>query len=222
MAALLELKAGLQDPLGSLGTWGAEHADGDPCGTPWPHLQCDGIHVVGLLLGHLGLRGTVSAALADMPRLRTIELHNNSLTGTIPVIAKPDGILRILWLFNNQLSGTLPQQVRARGLPQVDLGRKPTPPTYTDRCTQDMSVCALKLCIVSGRCSCTKQQRGPLPPHRSYTSSPASSTCGCSTTPRCAGPTTWRCSSARATSSRAWWWRRSTRAWAAGEPTTRR
>ena len=165
VAALLELKAGWRDPRHSLDSWGAGFAKGDPCGTPWPHLQCDGIHVVALLLGDLGLEGTVSPVLADMGALHTIQLHNNTLTGTIPVVAKPDATLTNLWLFDNQLTGTLPEEYYAlTTLLDFRLFNNPSlcGPYDTSRfeCTRNMKPCSV-LAEVDTRLgrSC------PAPPH---------------------------------------------------------
>lgn len=71
-AALLELKAGLQDPRGALRSW---QPGGDPCNrrAPWAGVTCSGRgEVLVLNLASANLSGTLSPALGRLSTLQEL------------------------------------------------------------------------------------------------------------------------------------------------------
>ncbi|XP_076894312.1 putative LRR receptor-like serine/threonine-protein kinase At5g48740 [Bidens hawaiensis] len=102
----------------------------DPCSpTPWEHIQCEGSSVTSLELFDINLR-SISPTFSDLFDLKTLDLHNTSLTGEIGNIGSLkslenlnlsynkltsfgtdlDGLisLQILDLKNNRLEGLVP------------------------------------------------------------------------------------------------------------------
>lgn len=94
-------------------TEGVNWADGSgwmetstPCS--WYGVVCEGGHVDSLALFYNNLQGQLPAALADLPELRVLDLHNNALTGAIPPEIGRLDKLTYLDLSFNQISGELP------------------------------------------------------------------------------------------------------------------
>ena len=61
-----------------------------------------------LLLGVMGLSGTIPPSLGSLTALLQLGLHLNQLNGTIPSALGTLGQLSLLWIYGNQLSGSLP------------------------------------------------------------------------------------------------------------------
>ncbi|KAI3742040.1 hypothetical protein L1987_59719 [Smallanthus sonchifolius] len=103
----------------------------DPCSpTPWEHIQCEGSSVTSLELFDINLR-SISPTFSDLFDLKTLDLHNTSLTGEIENLGSLqslenlnmsfnkltsfgtdlDGLisLQILDLKNNSLEGLVPE-----------------------------------------------------------------------------------------------------------------
>ncbi|KAL4591379.1 hypothetical protein LXL04_004341 [Taraxacum kok-saghyz] len=82
--ALLDFKAGLQDPDGALSTWTAE--DHDCCS--WLGVFCDiqggHSHVTWLLMFDNNLHGTIPKSIGSLTKLEDLDLSNNSFYGNIP------------------------------------------------------------------------------------------------------------------------------------------
>ncbi|XP_052620616.1 receptor-like protein EIX2, partial [Lactuca sativa] len=105
--ALLQFKANLQDPYGSLSTWRPE--DDDCC--QWIGVTCDnqtGHHVTVLNLYDAGLVGEISHSLANLSYLSYLDLSSNSFHGTIPTFIGSLTELTDLHLSHNSFHGTIP------------------------------------------------------------------------------------------------------------------
>ena len=120
--------AALRDFYGALGgdgwlidrNWNGSSRSSDPCGgrfleQPWHGIKCetnssssDATHVVGLALDHNRLHGTLPASLADLPRLRTLDLVLNQVAGTTPEAICALRELEMLEVQFNSMSGTIP------------------------------------------------------------------------------------------------------------------
>ncbi|KAL6002808.1 hypothetical protein ACLOJK_023030 [Asimina triloba] len=75
----------------------------DPCSpTPWKHVGCEGSLVTSLELSDINLR-SISPTFGDLLDLKSLDLHNNSLTGEIENLASLQQ-LEILNLSFNGLS----------------------------------------------------------------------------------------------------------------------
>ncbi|XP_042751721.1 receptor-like protein EIX2 [Lactuca sativa] len=107
--ALLQFKANLQDPDGSLSTWRPE--DDDCCA--WEGVICDdqtGHHVTGLHIPSAGLEGEISHSLVNLTYLNRLHLSFNSFHGTIPRSIGFMTELRYLDLSYNSFYGTIPPE----------------------------------------------------------------------------------------------------------------
>eukprot|EP00899_Mesostigma_viride_P006514 jgi/Mesvir1/15864/Mv03410-RA.2 len=104
-SVLLAFKGGV-DAAGELVDW----VDGtDVCG--WTGVTCmaDAPHLVtGLVLANRGLGGTVSAALADLPVLKVLDLSANAFSGSIPEELGQLSNVETINLSSNQLVGSIP------------------------------------------------------------------------------------------------------------------
>ncbi|PPD88497.1 hypothetical protein GOBAR_DD14586 [Gossypium barbadense] len=103
--------ASLQDEFNVLKDWG-----GDPClPSPysWDWINCTSgstPRVTALYLGSFGLSG-VLPDFSSMTSLEIIDLHNNSLIGSIPEFLGTLPNLKQLNLAGNDLSGTIPSSI---------------------------------------------------------------------------------------------------------------
>ncbi|GAV74792.1 LRR_1 domain-containing protein/LRRNT_2 domain-containing protein/Malectin_like domain-containing protein [Cephalotus follicularis] len=103
--ALEKIKSSLQNPPLD---W-----NGDPCFPreySWTGVNCSEgprIRVVTLNLTSMGLSGSLSASISNLTALTSIELGNNTLSGSIPDLSSLR-MLEILHLEDNQLSGEIP------------------------------------------------------------------------------------------------------------------
>ncbi|KAJ4728483.1 putative Kinase [Melia azedarach] len=105
----------------------------DPCSpTPWDHIECEGNLVTSLELSGINLR-SISPTFGDLLDLKTLDLHNTSLTGEIQNLDSLQHLqtlnlsfnrltsfgsglgnlvsLRVLDLQNNRLQGTVPDSL---------------------------------------------------------------------------------------------------------------
>ncbi|TVU05136.1 hypothetical protein EJB05_48288, partial [Eragrostis curvula] len=101
--SLLQLKSGIKDGGGALGTWAAGTS---PC--DWAGVMCnkDGVH--GLQLENLGLSGKLDLhALKSIRGLRTLSFNDNEFAGAMPDVKELGG-LRAIFLSGNKFSGTIP------------------------------------------------------------------------------------------------------------------
>ncbi|CAH1452729.1 unnamed protein product [Lactuca virosa] len=107
--ALLQFKANLHDPYGSLSRW---RDDKDDC-CQWRGVWCDsqtGHHVTGLDIPSAGLVGEISHSLVNLTYLNHLDLSYNSFHGTIPTFVGSLTRLTYLDLSNNSFYGTIPQE----------------------------------------------------------------------------------------------------------------
>ncbi|KAL7596293.1 hypothetical protein Lser_V15G29234 [Lactuca serriola] len=107
--ALLQFKANLHDPNGSLSTWRPE--DDDCC--QWRGVTCDnktGYHVTLLILFNDGLVGEISYSLVNLTYLNRLDLSGNSFHGTIPTFIGSLTELTDLRLSHNSFHGTIPPE----------------------------------------------------------------------------------------------------------------
>ncbi|RZC53837.1 hypothetical protein C5167_012696 [Papaver somniferum] len=78
--ALIAFKNEVTDPLGTLSSWNS--SDNDYC--KWRGVTCSRRHpsrVAVLNLASLGLLGSISPHIGNLSFLKTLNLHNNSLSG---------------------------------------------------------------------------------------------------------------------------------------------
>lgn len=115
MAALLNLKKSFADPTGRLEAWSAASPFA-PCdaASPWPGVQCYKGSLVGIRLTHMNLSGTFDfGAVAKLPRLHSVNLKHNALSGPLPPSLGTLRGLRALYLSSNNFSGPIPAAVFA-------------------------------------------------------------------------------------------------------------
>jgi hypothetical protein len=107
--ALLELKSGIKDDTGALGSWapGTSPCDGDA--SKWAGVMCNkdvGVH--GLQLEKMGLSGKLDLApLKTLRGLRSLSFMDNEFAGPMPEVKQLGG-LRAVFLSGNKFSGTIP------------------------------------------------------------------------------------------------------------------
>ncbi|KAL0658378.1 hypothetical protein Bca4012_078963 [Brassica carinata] len=103
----------------------------DPCTPlPWNHVECEGSRVTSLFLSQINLR-SISPTFGDLLDLKTLDLHNTSLTGAIQNVGSLQHLqqlnlsfnkiksfgselenlinLEVLDLQNNSLQGSVPE-----------------------------------------------------------------------------------------------------------------
>ncbi|XP_013644334.2 probable LRR receptor-like serine/threonine-protein kinase At5g48740 isoform X2 [Brassica napus] len=103
----------------------------DPCTPlPWNHIECEGSRVTSLFLSQINLR-SISPTFGDLLDLKTLDLHNTSLTGAIQNVGSLQHLqqlnlsfnkiksfgselenlinLEVLDLQNNSLQGSVPE-----------------------------------------------------------------------------------------------------------------
>ncbi|OEL32038.1 Protein NSP-INTERACTING KINASE 1 [Dichanthelium oligosanthes] len=118
-AALLSIKAELNDPNDALRDW---KADGPcPCPCNWKAVACfyityDGgfvlhFHVAQLHLASLGLSGTLSPRIGNLTTLQMVHLQGNNISGPIPDSIGSLRMLRELDMSNNSLNGSIPSSL---------------------------------------------------------------------------------------------------------------
>ncbi|XP_078439755.1 putative leucine-rich repeat receptor-like protein kinase IMK3 [Wolffia australiana] len=130
---LRAFKAALIDRRGFLKTWN-DSGEG-ACAGFWLGIKCAHGQVISIHLPWRSLAGQLSPAIAQLPALRKLNLHDNALRGPIPSSLAFLPNLRALYLFNNRLSGSIPSSLSLCPLLKtLDLshnalsGSFPTPP----------------------------------------------------------------------------------------------
>ena len=109
--ALLKFKSSLSnsDALASRDPQAAPPCAGET--SEWAGVLCSAGHVRGLRLENMGLKGSGAGpainALGHLPRLRSLSLMNNTLTGPAPDL-RPLRRLRSAYLSYNHFSGEIP------------------------------------------------------------------------------------------------------------------
>ena len=94
----------------ALTTWQGVRASGEPQ------------RVQRLLLGGLGLNGSLPAALSRLTELRRIDLYENALIGPVPPALGRLSKLTGLYLFDNNLTGAIPKELgQLTNLTRLDL-----------------------------------------------------------------------------------------------------
>ncbi|KAJ9555532.1 hypothetical protein OSB04_010146 [Centaurea solstitialis] len=107
--ALLDFKAGVQDPDGQLSTWRAE--DENCC--KWSGVTCNNqtLHLTELHLSSYHLAGKLSPSLLNLSHLNHLELSHNLFNGSIPDFIGSMTQLTYLGLSRNSFNGTIPMSV---------------------------------------------------------------------------------------------------------------
>ncbi|CAH2060664.1 unnamed protein product [Thlaspi arvense] len=107
---LLSFKSSVQDPLRHLSSWSYSSTN-EVC--LWNGVVCNNLsRVVSLDLSSKNISGRIlTSATFHLPFLRTINLSNNNLSGTIPndIFTTSSPSLRYLNLSNNNFSGSIPR-----------------------------------------------------------------------------------------------------------------
>ncbi|XP_044476535.1 LRR receptor-like serine/threonine-protein kinase FEI 2 isoform X2 [Mangifera indica] len=106
---LLEIKNTLNDSRNFLGNWQA--TDKTPC--KWTGISCHthDQRVRSINLPNMQLGGTISPSIGKLSRLRRLALHQNSLHGFIPSEITNCTELRALYLRANYLQGGIPANI---------------------------------------------------------------------------------------------------------------
>ncbi|CAL1403792.1 unnamed protein product [Linum trigynum] len=103
---LLDFVADLNYPVSIASEWSGN----DPCGVPWPGLNCDANSKVSVInLPRRNLTGTLSPSLAKLTSLLHVNLQGNNITGSIPENFTSLEALRVLDVSGNNLSPPLPK-----------------------------------------------------------------------------------------------------------------
>ncbi|KAK4482743.1 hypothetical protein RD792_009910 [Penstemon davidsonii] len=106
VSALLDFLHDLYYPQRLDSSW----TGNDPCQGPWWGITCDSRgHVSIVNLQRLGLNGTLSPSLVNLPGLREIHLEGNSLHGTLPTNLTELRFLRTINLSGNDFEPPLPR-----------------------------------------------------------------------------------------------------------------
>ncbi|EES04672.1 protein STRUBBELIG-RECEPTOR FAMILY 8 [Sorghum bicolor] len=105
-AALGNLYTSWNSPS-QLAGWSA--SGGDPCGAAWQGVTCSGAGVTEIKLPGVGLDGSLGYQLSNLFSLKTLDLSNNNLHGSIPYQLPPN--LTNLNLGGNNFNGNLPYSI---------------------------------------------------------------------------------------------------------------
>ncbi|KAG2656607.1 hypothetical protein PVAP13_1KG097300 [Panicum virgatum] len=105
-AALGNLYTSWNSPS-QLAGWSA--GGGDPCGAAWQGVTCSGAGVTEIKLPGIGLDGSLGYELSNLFSLKTLDLSNNNLHGSVPYQLPPN--LTYLNLASNNFSGNLPYSI---------------------------------------------------------------------------------------------------------------
>ncbi|XP_048566243.1 probably inactive leucine-rich repeat receptor-like protein kinase At3g28040 [Triticum urartu] len=108
---LVVFRSALTDPSGALAAWA--ESDATPCG--WPHVECDPAtaRVLRLALDGLALSSAsgLPRGLDRLPRLQSLSLARNNLSGALRPGLSLLPSLRLLDLSRNNLHGPLPDDL---------------------------------------------------------------------------------------------------------------
>ncbi|CAK9277453.1 unnamed protein product [Sphagnum jensenii] len=121
IAALLEIRAALNDSHGVLSSWTttttAAVANASSFCSSWRGVTCTDVdqqpRVSAIHLPGAELRGYLSEAVGNLGQLQILSLRGNHLSGSIPVQIGDLKRLRILDLSRNLLTGTIPPDLGA-------------------------------------------------------------------------------------------------------------
>ena len=90
----------------------------------WHGIECDGDgFVTSIDLGGNGVRGALPDALSTLARLRTLNIDESRLSGTLPPLSHLHSLKVLLLASNPALSGTLPPHATLNNLEELDLSR---------------------------------------------------------------------------------------------------
>lgn len=105
---LLEIKASLVDPTGSLKSWSQERSS-TLC-KDWYGITCDTTSsmIINISLSNKNLSGILSPAVGSLSSLQELNFSSNMLTGAVPVEITGCLSMRVLDLSNNNFTGELP------------------------------------------------------------------------------------------------------------------
>ncbi|CAI9778310.1 unnamed protein product [Fraxinus pennsylvanica] len=132
--ALLDFLHDLNYPPKLASQW----AGNDPCQGPWWGITCSPKHQVSVInLPKLGLNGTLSPSLVNLPSLLEIRLGGNNLHGTVPANLTLLRSLRLMDLSGNNFNQPLPRfhdgvRVITDGNPKMVANRSKGSPSQTD------------------------------------------------------------------------------------------
>ncbi|XP_058100033.1 LRR receptor-like serine/threonine-protein kinase GHR1 [Magnolia sinica] len=116
--ALLEFKKGIKvDPTGYiLNSWNEESIDFNGCPASWNGIVCNGGNVAGVVLNNLNLVADADLSIfANLTKLLTLSMSNNSITGKIPDNIADFKSLKYLDISDNLFSSTLPPDIGKLG-----------------------------------------------------------------------------------------------------------
>ncbi|CAA2956987.1 receptor-like kinase TMK3 [Olea europaea subsp. europaea] len=132
--ALLDFLHDLNYPPKLASQW----AGNDPCQGPWWGITCNPNHQVSIInLPKLGLNGTLSPSLVNLPSLLEIRLGGNNLHGTVPANFTLLRSLRLMDLSGNDFDLPLPRfhdgvKVITDGNPKMVANRSKGSPLQSD------------------------------------------------------------------------------------------
>ncbi|CAA2989994.1 receptor-like kinase TMK4 [Olea europaea subsp. europaea] len=105
VTTLLEVVGALDYPIALAQSWKGNN----PCQN-WIHISCDVKGSVTVInFAKQNWVGTISPAIANLTKLKTVLLNDNNLTSTIPDSLTSLKLLQLLDVSNNNLSGKIPQ-----------------------------------------------------------------------------------------------------------------
>ncbi|CAK9881336.1 unnamed protein product [Sphagnum jensenii] len=119
IAALLEIRAALNDSHGVLSSWTttttAAVANASSFCSSWRGVTCTDVdqqpRVSAIHLPGAELRGYLSEAVGNLGQLQILSLRGNHLSGTIPPSLANCSQLRALYLYQNDFSGPIPAEI---------------------------------------------------------------------------------------------------------------
>ncbi|CAI0407358.1 unnamed protein product [Linum tenue] len=79
---------------------------GDPCGEQWQGVSCVFSNITALKLNGMNLGGTLDIGIEQFESILEIDLSNNHIGGSIPIVLPPT--LRNFSLAGNQFNGSVP------------------------------------------------------------------------------------------------------------------
>ncbi|KAF2317296.1 hypothetical protein GH714_019573 [Hevea brasiliensis] len=84
----------------------------DPCGGIWDGIQCSNSRITSIVLSGMGLTGTLTADIGNLPKLQNLDLSQNmGLTGTLPPAIGNLKNLVYLSLASNKFNGEIPPSI---------------------------------------------------------------------------------------------------------------
>ncbi|KAF2317292.1 hypothetical protein GH714_019463 [Hevea brasiliensis] len=78
----------------------------DPCGGSWEGIQCSNSRITSIVLSGMGLTGTLTADIGNLPKLQNLDLSQNmGLTGTLPPAI--GNLKNLVYLFVGPIPNTI-------------------------------------------------------------------------------------------------------------------